>query len=170
MVVLSLGKYFGQRGDTNMEKDRIYNKKTKTEVIPGIHEITEDCVVLSEDSPFFSPTPTGKKLSVGSDGIPKLTKHSSNNATVEERSSNLKAQANAYQNMHMWPDEIAIINGYSEEEIQDKPKALKNREWSDKIFWIYENKLANPDDPTPFSNAGLKKYSYKEIQIEKRTI
>jgi len=87
-----------------------------------------------------------------------------------QRQKDLKAEALAYQKSQMSTNERGIINGYSESEIQNKPMALKNREWADKIFWIYERKLANPDDPTPFSNAGDKPHTFKEILTEKRTL
>lgn len=51
---------------------RYYSKKAKTEVLPGIHQITADCVALPDDHPFWQPLPFGKVMTTGGDGLPCL--------------------------------------------------------------------------------------------------
>ena len=152
-------------------KDRIYNKALKREVLKGIHPITKDCVELPHDSPIFNKLPAGKTVSEDAKGIPVLVDKVITPLTLAQRAKALKKEALAFQDEFMSTNERGIINGYDEEVIlTKKPKALKNRQWADKIFWIYENRLKDVNDDTPFSNAGIKPHSYKELKEEKRSV
>lgn len=51
---------------------RLFDTATRTEVLPGIHAITETVVELPDDHPFFLPLPPGMRLDFGADGLPRL--------------------------------------------------------------------------------------------------
>lgn len=51
---------------------RYFNKKLKTEVIAGVHDINSDCVELPEDHFFWRQLPAGKAVGYDGKGLPIL--------------------------------------------------------------------------------------------------
>lgn len=74
---------------------RLFNTATRTEVLPGIHDITETVVELPDDHPFFSPLPAGMCLDYGADGLPVLVPQEAPVVTAAELCSAIDMAADA---------------------------------------------------------------------------
>ncbi|HGM7675339.1 TPA: phage tail protein [Pseudomonas aeruginosa] len=72
---------------------RYFDTATRTEVLPGIHSVTETVVELPDDHPFFSPIPPGMRLDFGPDGLPTLVQQQAPVVTVAEICSAIDAAA-----------------------------------------------------------------------------
>lgn len=74
---------------------RYFDTATRTEVLPGVHEITATVVELPDDHPFFSPLPAGKRLDFGPDGLPVLVQQEAPVVTAAQLCSAIDLAADA---------------------------------------------------------------------------
>ncbi len=86
---------------------------------------------------------------------------------IDELETTLKPQALAYQMDQQSQNELALLHGYSVEDLATKPKAKEQLDWMTSIFSLYNERLLDINNETPFESVGNKPHSFNDLYLEK---
>lgn len=151
--------HIGQRKDINM---RYYNKITKNEEF-AIN--SKDVVELPDDNPFFSPLPSGKRLTYDYRGVPDgLEDIPPIQPTIlkEHNENSLWSKYRAYQEQYMTDD---LSSMYYVERLTS-PKAQANIDWKDNVWTQYYLDKDSENYTPDLQTLGKPPHSYLEIRAE----
>jgi len=86
---------------------------------------------------------------------------------IDELEMTLKPQALKFQKSQQSENELALLHGYSVEDLVEKPKATAQIQWMTSIFTLYNERLSDINNQTPFESVGDKPYSFNDLYQEK---
>jgi hypothetical protein len=86
---------------------------------------------------------------------------------INELEMTLKPQALKFQKSQQSDNELALLHGYSINDLVDKPKATAQIQWMTSIFTLYNERLLDISNKTPFESVGDKPHSFNDLYQEK---